>query len=281
MLKLTYALLVFTTGHSGEYQQAEYDDESCIMGIGYYSETGPLKCFNGQKLWAFNWFPDQKREVNPKFGEWKGNLAAFVDVSYTTADVAIRVGDMYLAYNQASGYNSGVNEKRNQVTIVQGRTSKTNSIMLTGLGANDQLTTDATFSDGTTSPIEIEVCAIKQSNAVSYAELSIRLQGTPSSCGITAAAPGPSPTSDGGRPSCLAPGTSCQTSSQCCGDCALGASGYKCVGDGTSNGVAMPQHGGNMGGAGGKNMRRALRSPEEGTRLGATARHSTPNRRRL
>jgi hypothetical protein len=272
-------LILSTTGHSGEFQAAEYDDESCIMGIGYASETGPLKCFNGQKFWAFNWFPDQKKEVNPKFGEWKGNLAAFVDVSFTTADVAIRVGDLYLAFNEAAKHNSGVNEKRNKVTIVQGRTSETNSVMLMGLAAEDQLTTDATFSDGTTSRIEIEVCAIKQSNSVSYAELSIRLQGTPSSCAITAAAPGPAPTFGG----CSLGGNLCQNDSQCCSNnCALGAIGSKkCFGDGVAGGAAMPQHGGAMGGAGGKNMRRALRSPEEGTRLGATSQHGVPSRRRL
>lgn len=259
------------SGHSGEFREEEYDDESCVMGLGYNRQLGPRKCFNGQKFWAFDWFPQQKTDVFLNGGEWKGNLAAFVDVSSTTMPIVIRVGDMYIAYNEAAKYNAGVNEKENLVTIVQGTTPTSHSLMLAGLDNGDTLQTKATFPDGTTSLVSIEVCDLQQNSAVSFASLSIRPTGTASSCGISQAAPGPAPETAPETGLCSPGGTSCQTDDQCCGSCVLGTLGTVCKGTSGSGGVAMAQQGGTMGGAGGRNMRRLLRK-EQGRKRGATIR---------
>lgn len=195
------------------------------MGIGYEFEAAPQKCFNGQKFWAFNWFPSQKKLINPiADGEWKGNLAAFVDVDHTTMPVVLRVGNLYLVYNRAKKYNYQVNEKPDMVTIVKAATPKSVSYMRAGIddsSGNDSYSCDATFEEGVFG-VTFEVCKMVYgvgSNKVDHAVLSIRRKGTPSSCAIQKAAPAPTPptSSTGGSGN----GRSCKVDSDCTGNASI------------------------------------------------------------
>ena len=180
--------MLVESAHSGEYGEEEYDDESCLLGVGYETETTPLKCFNAQKMWAFNWWPEQSKRLNPiADGAWKGNLAAFVDVDSTSKPVVLRVGNLYVSYNRAKKYNYQVNEKANMITIVQASSSKSISSMLAGIDdspGNKSFSWNSKFQQGTFR-VTIEVCKIVKavgSAKVDYAELSIRKEGTPSGC---------------------------------------------------------------------------------------------------
>jgi hypothetical protein len=180
--------------HSGQFGEDEYDDETCIMGIGYEPATGPQKCFNGQKLWAFNWFPNNKEDVDPiADGEWRGKLTAFVDVTLTQGPVVLRVGDLYLVYNRSKKYNSQVNEMADMVTIVKAPTSTSKSSLRAGIDGSpgrSTFTIVSKFPDGTHG-ITIEVCRLIKDSTIDYAYLSIRKDGTPSSCGILMTPPRP------------------------------------------------------------------------------------------
>ena len=123
--------------HSGQIGKDAYDDESCIMGIGYEQATSPQKCFNGQKFWAFNWFPNNKKIVDPiADGEWRGKLIAFVDVGLTQSPVVLRVGDLYVVYNRAKKYNYQVNEMADMVTVVEAPTSTSESSLRAGINGS-------------------------------------------------------------------------------------------------------------------------------------------------
>jgi hypothetical protein len=162
------------------------------MGIGYEDATGPQKCFNGQKLWAFNWFPNNKKVVDPiADGNWRGKLIAFVDVGLTQAPVVLRVGDLYLVYNRAKKYNIQVNEMGDMVTVVKAPTSTSESSLRAGIDGSPGRSSFTILSKfpGGTYGITIDVCKLGKDGSIDYADLSIQREGAPSSCGIRMAPP--------------------------------------------------------------------------------------------
>lgn len=203
-------------GHSGELGGGEYDDDTCMMGNSYSSSYGAHKCFNGQKMWAFNWWPNKKKVVNPiADGPWNGRLAAFVDVRSTTMPVVLRVGNLYLVYNRAKAHNVEAHEKADMVTIVNAPTSSSNSLMRVGINAStgkDSYSCDAEFEHGRFS-VTIEVCkVVKGAGKVDYVELSIRRRNTPSTCRRSRALAAPTTVA-----SQVAPGLPCDSDSDCSG----------------------------------------------------------------
>jgi hypothetical protein len=216
--------------HSGELGQGEYDDATCIMGSSHPFSDGAHKCFNGQKMWAFNWWPNKKKIVNPiANGPWKGHLAAFVDVRSTSMPVVLRVGNLYLVFNRAKTHNAEAHEKANMVTIVNAPTSSSNSLMRAGINASpgkDSYSCDADFEQGRYS-VTIEVCKVVQGvGNVDYVELSIRRKNAPSRCGKSRALAAPTPVS-----SQVAPRLPCISDSDCSGSatrCILGLNGQVC-----------------------------------------------------
>lgn len=173
--------------------------------------------------------------INPiANGEWKGNLAAFVDVGHTTKSIVLRVGDLYLVYNRAKKHNHQVNEKPNMVTIVKAASTKSLSYMRAGIDSSsgsNSYSCDATFEQGTFG-VTIEVCKMVfnvGSRNVDHAELSIRRKGTPSSCGISRTPPAPTPpTSSAGGPTNR---RSCKVDSDCTratSICVQGSAGGSC-----------------------------------------------------
>jgi hypothetical protein len=255
------------------------DDESCLMGNGYRNRQGPRKCFNGQKLWYFDWFPNQKLVVSPHInGPWKGNLAAFVDVDLEkTMPVTLRVGPLYIVLNRAAKHNRDVQEKRDMVTIVNARSATSPSEMLAGLSttssAPSRFRTPVQI-DGATVPIVVEVCRMylfsEATNQASYASIEIRTDTQPSTCSSTPAAP-----PFGQASSCRTAGLSCQRDSDCCGDttsCLLGQLGQVCKT--TNAGVSGAMQGyGRGGGYGGEQMMRRLESEDDnGRKMGSLRR---------
>ena len=189
------------------------------MGGSFPSTYAAFKCFNGQKLWAFNWWPSKKKSVDPiANGAWKGRLAAFVDVSMTSMPVVLRVGNLYLVYNRAKKHNSQTYENKNRVTIVKGSSSTSISHMKAGIGdasGEKSFSGDAVFDQGTFS-VTIEVCKVVRGvGAVDYVELSIRRKSTASTCGNARSlfVGGPGDVNS----TLVAPGQPCKLDSDCSG----------------------------------------------------------------
>ena len=218
--------------HSGGLGRGEYDDGTCAMGSSYPSAYAAHRCFNGQKLWAFNWWPTQKKLVDPiSNGPWRGHLAAFVDVGSTSMPVVLRVSNLYVVYNRAKKHNSEAQDKVDEVTIVGSPSSTGNSLLRAGINSspgNNSYSSDAVFEQGRFQ-VTIEVCKIvKGVGKVDYVELSIRKRNTPSTCGKSRALSAPAPAIS----ALVAPGRlPCHTDSDCSGGaaiCALGATGRVC-----------------------------------------------------
>jgi len=272
--------------HSGELGEEEYDDKSCTMGIGYGIVNGPKKCFNGQKLWFFDWFPDQKFSITPNILPWTGNLAAFVDADLNRSlPVVIRVDNLYLVYNRATKHNIEVNEKGDLVTVVKAESPSSPSWMIKGLSSEayhpHALNHEVQFTFGTTSYITIEVCAIKNSddpNVADYARISIHAINETSTCDDDSknydelsAAPSTSPTKSILMASgCTGFGNSCYASAECCGSksrCVEGQLEKVCASGSNSNRKGMSSVGNGGGFSGNKMMRRQLIS-EGGRKVG-------------
>jgi hypothetical protein len=176
-------------GHSGEGDT--YEDRSCIMGVSYLQRDGPQECYNGLKNWAADWFVDHQVVVDPVAnGPWGGNLAAFVD--YT--DIAngeyaiINVRDLYVQYNMAKKYNQEVEEKANQVTVVQsGGSFGEVSAMLVGL---DMGSPSFTYSHQGVNII-IQVCEPGSHGNVDYMRMSIHTIDQTSTCDLALPTPPP------------------------------------------------------------------------------------------
>lgn len=93
-----------------------------MMGYSYPKVGAPSMCFNGHKNWLLGWVGDKSITVDTKKA-WSVRLYASVDYLHGLPEnsyVLIRVQDLYLQYNRARHFNSGTQERKNQVTIVRG-----------------------------------------------------------------------------------------------------------------------------------------------------------------
>mmetsp|Transcript_11963 Transcript_11963/g.17554 ORF Transcript_11963/g.17554 Transcript_11963/m.17554 type:complete len:545 (+) Transcript_11963:51-1685(+) len=222
--------------HSGEWGNQEYDDESDSMGLGYNRFHGPKKCFNGQKFWYFDWFPNQKVSITSEMLPWSGSLGAFVDVDLDEdIPVVLRVGKLYLVYNRKSKHNREVNEKADMVTVVTADSPSSTSWMLAGLssrsGSSSTFETTTEFA-GEVLTITLEVCQMVNGNVDTsdYAEMVIRTSDQELACPSTSPslaplAPSPIPqTAPETEPpifktsplSCVPNGSVCGTDDDCC-----------------------------------------------------------------
>ena len=105
------------------------------MGYSYPKVGAPSMCFNGHKNWLLGWVSDKSVTVDTSKA-WSGRLYASVDYLRGLPEnsyVLIRVRDLYLQYNRARRFNSGTQERKNQVTIVRGPGDDKTSQLLGGV----------------------------------------------------------------------------------------------------------------------------------------------------
>jgi hypothetical protein len=121
-------------GHSGEGSRSsnQYDDMSGMMGYSY-SQDSTKMCFNGAKMWFLGWFVEHAEEVDPIVTpQWSGNLVGVATFSeQLNENVVVKIEtdpnglqcrdcyDFYIAFNRATGFNSGTKEGHNQVLITE------------------------------------------------------------------------------------------------------------------------------------------------------------------
>jgi hypothetical protein len=113
--------------HSGEYYgsstEQEYGDMSGYMGYGHFGDDTPAMCFNPAKNWQLGWYDDKQLEIFPDTDlssePTSYILNGVVDYGNITdgAYVVLKIGDFYLGFNKATGFNEGTQEASNQVTV--------------------------------------------------------------------------------------------------------------------------------------------------------------------
>jgi len=115
--------------HSGEYEGSdsvqEYGDQTDMMGYSYRSDDTPAMCFNPAKNWQLGWFDSQQIALDPSVDLGSDPVSfilnGVVDFQETIPGkyIVIRINNYYIGFNRASGFNSGVQEAANQVTVVE------------------------------------------------------------------------------------------------------------------------------------------------------------------
>mmetsp|Transcript_12112 Transcript_12112/g.13891 ORF Transcript_12112/g.13891 Transcript_12112/m.13891 type:complete len:785 (-) Transcript_12112:149-2503(-) len=162
-----HSALVHEVGHNiGLHHSNEeglYKDQTCMLGFSYRWTGGPRMCFNAHKNYFMGWYSDRTKRIGRQDG-WTGMLVAFVDYDKTSSRevVLLAYNDIYMQYNLAKGINREVNEKENQLVIVEERSDYSEN--LAGLREGDRFEYDGmfiefctTFSDSGKDMIEVSI----------------------------------------------------------------------------------------------------------------------------
>ena len=143
-----------------------YGDTTSMMGISQFESYLPRKCYNAAQHWALGWYPNHRATVSVEDLETQArsvSLTGFVHhATTTTQQHAVLVelpSQVYLQYNLAQSYNSGVDLYPNQVVLVVQNSDGTTT--LTGALADSTSTHqyEMTTMEGSTVTISISVCS--------------------------------------------------------------------------------------------------------------------------
>jgi hypothetical protein len=109
---------------------SEYSDVTGVMGSAPDVTAYPQRCFNAQNFWHLGWYEDRSIEVDPETPTLL-KIAAFVDYNKTIPNeyVGVRVRDLYIQYNRATGFNIDTGEKQNMLTVVREESRGTDLIV--------------------------------------------------------------------------------------------------------------------------------------------------------
>ena len=165
----------------------EYQDRSGYMGSIPQRVLYPERCFNGHNFQALSWYTDRFLEVEPEIPQLV-KIAGFVDYSATAVDeyVVVQVGDLYLHFNRAVGFNKDSGEMRDELVIVEERTDGTD--LLSGLKASESFTTQV-FGESVT----IQVCSVHLNVGTSAPHMLVSIGYGPTICPVVVTTPPPSP----------------------------------------------------------------------------------------
>jgi len=151
-----------------------------MMGFASSGTGSPAMCFNGHKNYVLGWYADKQITVSPGTGgAWSGKLVGFVDYTKAATSrneyVLVVVGQLYIQYNLAEGFNSEVKQKANMVTIATAPDTRSESSMMLSLSSN-QFAVIGSYT--------VEACAMvaSTSTAPKYVTLSVRLNTQSSTC---------------------------------------------------------------------------------------------------
>ena len=187
MLVLTVSFLSFESSsalgykHSGKGNDS-YGDEQGYMGYAINKMYGPRKGFNAHKHWMSGWFDDRLVDIEAELlrsGALAAPLVAFVDASNIflseSEAVVLKIGNLYVQFNRAKGYNSGTYvDQEDRVTVAYAESEENVSDLVAALEQNE-IYTHPDFERG--ADLVIEVCSIdsEQLGDVDYALVSIHL----------------------------------------------------------------------------------------------------------
>jgi len=188
-------LTISLTAHSCSFSA----DQTGYMGSALMERGSPQKCFNGQNHWTLGWFSDRSLVVemsNLLAAPQLVTLAAFVDYDKLASNdddrlILVRIGDLYMQFNRAKGFNKDTSEKINQLTVVQEVFKGTE--LLAGLDDTSNNAIFSTVLDG--SRLTIQVCRmdIHENNEAVVDEVVVGIGVVPFPCGGAFSSPPPSP----------------------------------------------------------------------------------------
>lgn len=136
--------------HSGK-GTSEYGDDTGYMGNkASWTDAGSKMCFNGAKLWYFQWYSDFHRSVNPNTISYAGKLVGITDVQSgeiatdSENDVIIRLfgeaEQLFVIFNRSESFNSQVAEG-DRVTITEQANEYSVSMLKASLGEGEEYIT--------------------------------------------------------------------------------------------------------------------------------------------
>jgi hypothetical protein len=171
-------------------QNGTYLDYTGFMSAGHLKERYPEKCFNGQNNFHFGWFSDRTLQLTNIKSAVPVTLASFVDYKLLedSSDVVLIAIDetYFLQFNRAKRFNRGVEEKVDQVTIVEDTGGGTE--LLAGIDHANPLFEIKNYHGRSSLSILVCQMAIGATNSVDRALLSISLDGS-GSCPIKTEVP--------------------------------------------------------------------------------------------
>jgi hypothetical protein len=109
--------------HSWE-GNAEYNDQSGVMGYSYANSDAPLMCFNAAKSWQLGWYSSRHLTLSLNNG-YSGDLGSIVHDDSDPMPAIIKINnngsptDLFITFNWKYSFNSGTEEGGNQVMIVE------------------------------------------------------------------------------------------------------------------------------------------------------------------
>jgi hypothetical protein len=161
----------FGMDHSG-------GDEWCIMGAGF-SETGPLKCYNGAQSWLMGWYNSRSYDYTIENGIWKGRLIGHVDYSNpndVTSKVLLKLSsdassDYFVMFNRIK---AGTTESQNLVMVNRGdHDISTESELVAKLGAGQSISLNYFHLWDS---LEVTVNEINLNANPAYADVTVQLK---------------------------------------------------------------------------------------------------------
>jgi hypothetical protein len=175
---------------------SDYSDYTSYMSAGHKKTNWPAKSFNAKNHWDLGWYKDRSVSVDPIEAPQILKIAAFVDYDktqqgeYVIAEVGI--GNLYMQYNRAKGFNRDTEEKADMLTISTKTDEGTDLVAGLDLDSNTYLV--AGF-EGSDQDILIEVCHVGVGNGADQPDYMIVSVGIgPSLCGQEYTPSIPSPT---------------------------------------------------------------------------------------
>lgn len=140
-----------------------YKDTSGYMGAGDRRRNFPRKCFNGFHMSKLSWLEDETLEFDPtRDGPRLVRISAFSQTARGSSQEVnifslIKVRDLHLMYNRATGANHDTPLYRNQLTITKGNIhGAANSMHMAALSEN-QVWRDFNFANSANTLV-VEVC---------------------------------------------------------------------------------------------------------------------------
>jgi Gametolysin peptidase M11 len=156
------SVVVHELGHSFGFRHSgmnndDYGDETDYMGyaVNYYGV--PRKAFNAHKHWLSGWFADRAVWLDPTSalhgGPIGAYLASFVDYRNSDLDdsavVLIRIGNLFLQFNEGKGYNVDTpTEARDRVIVAEAAGPGEVSQLLKGIAVGQAFVRPGFSSEG-------------------------------------------------------------------------------------------------------------------------------------
>jgi hypothetical protein len=179
--------------HSGSnFDRKEYGDGTCMMGAHVYEDEAPRMCFNAAKSWWLGWYADYSLKLDGSNASWEGKLAGvhdfykgrltegehYVVIKIRRPDTIHTDGDLYVMFNRSNGINRQVTSDRNHVTVVQARSSTSQSWLVASLNPSGTKRYREYNFDGSGHNLTIQVCKRDYNSDIpDFARVIIYLSG--------------------------------------------------------------------------------------------------------